>query len=175
VHQGTVARSLNIPGVAKAASYGGWVYNPEVEDRPLVLLAESLEAAEDYRDHLVRVGIDSAQGYIVSLDGLELVAPKTVAPAELDGVERALLLDVRNKTEYAEGHLPGAEQLSGGRLLWNLDQLPAKDAGTIVTYCQSGVRNAVAASALRREGYDVVELEGSYLAWLAVPGNEPVI
>ncbi len=175
VHQGTVARSLNIPGVAKAASYGGWVYNPEVEDRPLVLLAESLEAAEDFRDHLVRVGIDTAQGYIVSLDGLERVVPKTVAPADLDKVERALLLDVRNKTEYAEGHLPGAEQLSGGRLLWNLDQLPAKDAGTIVTYCQSGVRNAVAASALRREGYDVVELEGSYLAWLAVPGNEPVI
>ena len=77
--------------------------------------------------------------------------------------------------QYAAGHLPGAEQLSGGRVLWNLDQLPAKDAGTIVTYCQSGVRNSVAASALRREGYDVVELKGSYLAWVAVPGNEPVV
>lgn len=175
VHQGTVEGSLNIPGIEKAASYGGWVYNPEVEDRPLVLLAESLEAAEEYRDHLVRVGIDAAQGYITSLDGLELVEPKTVLPADLDGVERVLLLDVRNKTEYAEGHLPGAEQLSGGRVLWNLDQLPAKDAGTIVTYCQSGVRNSVAASALRREGYDVVELKGSYLAWVAVPGNEPVV
>ncbi|NKX51941.1 rhodanese-like domain-containing protein, partial [Arthrobacter deserti] len=50
-----------------------------------------------------------------------------------------------------------------GRVLWNLDQLPTD--GTIVTYCQSGVRNSVAASALRRAGYDVVELDGSYAAW----------
>lgn len=81
-----------------------------------------------------------------------------------------MLLDLRNKTEHAEGHIPGAHQLSGGRVLWNLDELPAADE-TIVSYCQSGVRNSVAASALRRKGYDVVELEGSYLGWLAHTGN----
>ncbi len=174
VHEGTVERSLNIPGVAKAASYGGWVYNPQIESRALVLLAESREHAEELRDHLVRVGIDTVTGYITTLEGLDLVRPKTVLPEDLDTIDRVLLLDVRNKTEYADGHLPGAEQLSGGRVLWNLGQLPAKDEGTIVSYCQSGVRNSVAASALRREGYDVVELKGSYIAWVAVPGNEPV-
>lgn len=174
VHQGTVARSLNVPGVAKAASYGAWVYDPEVEDRPLVLLAATREDAEQLRDHLVRVGIDTVQGYITSLDGLELVVPKILEPEELDGFEPAMLLDVRNKTEYAEGHLPGAVQLSGGRVMWHLDQLPAPGAGTIVTYCQSGVRNCVAASALRRAGYDVAELDGSYLGWIAIPGNEPI-
>lgn len=173
IHEGTVERSLNVPGVEKAASYGAWVVNPEVEDRPIVLLADSLEQAETLRDHLVRVGIDAVRGYVTSLDGLDLVRPRTVSPAQLEGLERALLLDVRNKTEYAEGHLPGAEQLSGGRVLWFQDRLPAKDAGTIVTYCQSGVRNSVTASALRREGYDVAELEGSYLGWVAA-GNTPV-
>jgi len=172
VHGGTVARALNIPGVAKAASYGAWVYNPEVETRPLVLLADDSEMADAMRDHLVRVGIDSVAGYVTSLDGLGLVTPKLVRPEDLDGFAHVMLLDVRNKTEYAEGHLPGAEQLSGGRVLWNQDRLP-KD-GTIVTYCQSGVRNSVAASALRRAGYDVAELEGSYLGWLAVSGNQPV-
>lgn len=175
VHRGTVERSLNIPGVAKAASYGAWVYDPETEPRALVLLAASREEAEQLRDHLVRVGIDAVRGFVTSLDGLELVTPKLVAPQDLDGVERVLLLDVRNKTEYAEGHLPGAVQLSGGRVLWHLDRLPAKDAGTIVTYCQSGVRNGVAASALRRAGYDVAELDGSYLGWVAIAGNEPVV
>lgn len=178
VHEGTVVGSLNIPGVAKAASYGAWVYNPEVEDRPLVLLAESREAAEAMRDHLVRVGIDTARGFITSLAGFEaagiqLAVPKMLAPADLDGFERTLLLDVRNKTEFAEGHLPGAAQLSGGRVLWHLDELPSPSEGTIVTYCQSGVRNSVAASALRREGYDVAELSGSYLGWLA-SGGQPV-
>ncbi len=174
VHAGTVEGSLNIPGVAKAASYGAWVYNPEVESLPLVLLAESREAAEVMRDHLVRVGIDTVRGFVTSLNGLELVAPKLVAPEALGDLAHVLLLDVRNKTEYAEGHLPGAVQLSGGRLLWNLDELPSADAGTIVSYCQSGVRNSVAASALRREGYDVVELDGSYLGWVQVAGNVPV-
>ncbi|MCW2288182.1 hydroxyacylglutathione hydrolase [Leucobacter luti] len=175
VHTGTVPRSLNIPGLAKAASYGAWVVNPVEESRPLVLLAGSRTEAEQLRDHLVRVGIDSVHGFITSLDGLELVRPRIVRPADLDQVECALLLDVRNKTEYADGHLPGAAQLSGGRVMWHLDQLPARDAGTIVTYCQSGVRNSVAASALRRAGYDVTELEGSYLAWIGEPGNEPVV
>lgn len=174
VHEGTVDRSLNIPGVEKAASYGAWVYDPERESRPLVLLADSREQAEQIRDHLLRVGIDTVRGYIRSLDGLELVAPRMVRPEDLDGFAHSLLLDVRNKTEYAEGHLPGAEQLSGGRVLWNLDRLPAKDAGTIVTYCQSGVRNSVAASTLRRAGYDVAELEGSYLAWAALQQREAV-
>ncbi|MBC9928707.1 MULTISPECIES: rhodanese-like domain-containing protein [unclassified Leucobacter] len=175
VHTGTIERSLNIPGIAKAASYGAWVVNPDVEHRPLVLLATSREEAEALRDHLVRVGIDNVRGFITSLDDFELVQPKLVQPEELDGIEHALLLDVRNKTEYADGHLPRADQLSGGRVLWFPEQLPAKGSGTIVTYCQSGVRNSVAASALRREGYDIAELDGSYLAWAAIPGHEPVI
>ncbi len=174
VHEGTVERSLNIPGVAKAASYGAWVYDPQIEDRPLVLLAGSLEEAQQMRDHLMRVGIDTVRGYITSLDGLELVKPKLVQPEALDGFDGVMLLDVRNRTEYAEGHLPDAKQLSGGRVLWNLDLLPAPEAGTIVTYCQSGVRNSVAASALRRQGYDIAELDGSYAAWAARPGNQPV-
>ena len=57
--------------------------------------------------------------------------------------------------------------------MWNLDQLPSD--GTIVTYCQSGVRNSVAASALRRAGYDVAELEGSYLGWTAWQQSQQLV
>lgn len=173
VHDGTVDHSLNIPGIDKAASYGAWVYNPESENRPLVLLAASRDEAERMRDHLVRVGIDTVHGFITTLDGVDLVRPALVSPEELDGFDRVMLLDVRNKTEYAEGHIPGAEQLSGGRVMWNLDHLPRQ--GTIVTYCRSGVRNGVAASALRREGFDIVELDGSYLAWAELQEHGPAL
>ena len=171
VHQGTVPRSLNVPGTDKAASYGAWVYNPETENRPLILLAADEAEAAELRDHLVRVGIDRVAGFVTTLDGLNLVKPQLVSPTELDAFDQVLLLDVRNKTEFADGHIPGAEQLSGGRLMWSLDDLPSE--GTIVTYCQSGVRNSVAASALRRDGYDVAELDGSYLGWAAMPGAVP--
>ncbi|QDZ14176.1 MBL fold metallo-hydrolase [Humibacter ginsenosidimutans] len=169
VHEGTVAGALNIPGVAKAASYGAWVYDPETEHRPLVVLATNADEAAQFRDHLLRVGIDTVSGFVTSLDGLELVTPPLLRPEDLPSFDHALLLDVRNKTEYTAGHLPHAEQLSGGRALWHLDKLPAH--GTIVSYCQSGVRNSVTASALRRAGYDIVELDGSYRSWLDIPGN----
>jgi hydroxyacylglutathione hydrolase len=48
--------------------------------------------------------------------------------------------------------------------MWHLDELPT-EGGAIVTYCQSGVRNSVAARGLRRAGYDVIKLDGSYAVW----------
>ena len=49
---------------------------------------------------------------------------------------------------------------------------PARE-GTIVTYCHSGVRDSVAACALRRAGFDVVELDGSYAGWTAWQNSVP--
>ncbi len=170
VHEGTVARSLNIPGVEKAASYAAWVYDPEREHRPLVVLAPDEATAQEFRDHVVRVGIDTTIGFTRSIAGLPREVPAVISPDQLETTERAILLDVRNRTEYEAGHIPGAVHLSAGRVMWRLDELPA--AGRIVTYCQSGVRNSVAASALRRAGYDVVELDGSYVGWLDYQAEE---
>jgi hydroxyacylglutathione hydrolase len=165
VHEGTVTGSLNIPAGKSTASFGAWVVNPETDKNPLVLLAPTQASAQEMWDHLVRVGIDTVAGYVTSIEGLPASTPKLIRPEELDGFDAAMVLDVRNRTEHAAGHIPGSHQLSGGRVMWNLDQLPAE--GTIVSYCQSGVRNSVAASALRRAGYDVVELDGSYASWAA--------
>ncbi|POH72463.1 MBL fold metallo-hydrolase [Arthrobacter glacialis] len=163
VHQGTVTGSLNVPAGNKVASYGAWVVNPDTDKKPLVLLATDQAAAQQMWDHLVRVGIDNVAGYVTGIEGLPVSTPALIQPEELEGFDAAMVLDVRNRTEHAAGHIPGSHQLSGGRVMWNLDQLPGE--GTIVSYCQSGVRNSVAASALRRAGYDVVELDGSYAGW----------
>lgn len=171
VHAGTVAGALNVPGADKAASYGAWVYDPETESRPLVLLADDADEAERMRDHLVRVGIDAVEGYVRSLDGLPLAQPRLMQPEELDGLADVTLVDVRSRSEHADGHIPGSRHVSGGRALWHLDELPR--GGTVITYCQSGVRNSVVASALRRAGVDVIELDGSYAGWLRSTAGEP--
>jgi len=165
VKQGTVIGALNIPAGGKTASFGAWAYDPEQQKQALILLAEDQQQAETMRNHLMRVGIDRVTGYTISLADLPQTQPATITPAELEDFEPALLLDVRNKSEHAQGHIPGSLQLSAGRVLWHQDQLPS--SGPIVTYCQSGVRNSVAASALRRQGYDVRELVGSYAGWSA--------
>lgn len=164
VHNGTVVGSLNIPAGKSTASYGAWVINPESDSNPLVLLAANQASAQEMWDHLVRVGIDTVAGYITSIEGLPSTTPKLIQPEQLADFDAAMILDVRNRTEHAAGNIPGSHQLSGGRLMWNLDQLPSD--GTILSYCQSGVRNSVAASALRRADYDVVELDGSYAGWV---------
>lgn len=163
IYRGTVADSLNVPAGKSVASFAAWVVNPETDQQPLVLLAQDQSTAQDMWDHLVRVGIDRVAGYVTTIDGLPTSTPRLVSPEALEAFESSMVLDVRNKTEHAAGHIPGSHQLSGGRLMWHLDEVPAH--GTIVTYCQSGTRSSVAASALRRAGYDVVELEGSYAGW----------
>ena len=161
VHAGAVSGSLNIPGPDKAASFGAWAYDPQKDSTPLVILASGLDEARDMRDHLVRVGIDTVVGYVTDMDGLPEYVP-TVIPFE-DVTEDDYLLDVRGRGEFDSGHIPGARNINGGRVLWRTQDLP-QDA-RIVSYCQSGVRNSVAASALRRAGFEVAELEGSYQKW----------
>lgn len=163
VHEGTVAAALNIPAGKNLAGYAAWAIDPERDPRPLVLLANGSAQAAEMRDHLVRVGIDSIAGYVTTLEALPLSTPRLIRPEDLPALTTAMLLDVRTKSEHADGHIPGSKHLHGGRVLWNLDQLPRD--GTIVAYCRSGARSSLAASILRREGYDVVELEGSYRAW----------
>ena len=58
-------------------------------------------------------------------------------------------------------------------MLFHQAELPAPEAGPIVTFCQSGLRSTVAASALRRAGFDVTELDGSYAAWNRWTAEQP--
>ncbi|NUL45047.1 MBL fold metallo-hydrolase [Cellulosimicrobium funkei] len=163
VHRGTVRNALSLPHPGKVASHGAWAYDPERDSTPIILLAEDGEHAQRCRDHLVRVGIDRVAGYVRSIEGLPSSTPLRLSPADLDSADHAALVDVRSKGEYADGHIPGARQLNAGRVLWNRDALPHQRV--IVTYCQTGIRNSVAASTLRRAGFTVAELEGSYAGW----------
>lgn len=166
VNTATVRGSIAVPNPGKIATWGGWAFDPEADKRGLVVFAADADAAQEVADHLVRVGIDDVRGYLSSIEGLDTFAPEIVPVTEVDGFARDELLDVRAKSEYAAGHLPGAVQLHAGRLLWNEDQLPEKD-GKVLLYCQSGMRATVAANALRARGYHVAQIDGSYNAWVA--------
>ena len=162
----SVPGALAIPGGNSFATYAAWVIDPEVEERPIVLLAASSQRAKELRDRLSYVGIDNVVGYVTSLNGLDTAPLSLVTPAELERLDSAVVLDVRTATEHAAGNVPGSRQLHGGRVLKNLSTLPR--GGTLVLSCQSGGRSLAVASALRNRGFsNIVELEGSYDAWRA--------
>ncbi len=156
--------ALFIPWGKSFATYASYSIAPEHDNRPIVLLADNQAMAHAMRDRLSYVGIDNVQGYLTSTQDLPTVTSNVLPVKDLDP-EHQLVLDVRTANEHHTGHLPNAQQLHVGRVIYSLDKLP-KDK-MVVVHCQTGGRATVAASALRAAGYsNVYELEGSYEGWL---------
>jgi hydroxyacylglutathione hydrolase len=160
----TVRRALFVPKGANFVTYASYAWDPDGEDRGVVLLADSQEEANRLRDALSRVGIDRVEGYVASLDDLPRDPLASVDPEDLDALDDAFVLDVRTANEFGEEHIPGATNIHVGRLRKRLDQVPRERP--IVVHCQTGGRAAVAEGILRREGYErVIDLAGSFEAW----------
>lgn len=86
--------------------------------------------------------------------------------AMLDGGEPFELIDTREESEYARGHLPHARHLSKGVIERDIETA-VPDRGTpIVLYCGGGFRSALAADNLQRMGYrKVVSMDGGWREW----------
>lgn len=83
----------------------------------------------------------------------------------LKGQEKVILVDVRTKSEYETGHIPGAilipnEEIKSTRP----KELPNLDT-KIIIYCRSGRRSAVAAKKLSSMGYKNILDMGGILDW----------
>ena len=79
----------------------------------------------------------------------------------LDSGEPFHLVDVREESEYANGHLPGAVHLGMGVIERDIEKtIPDTDA-TVILYCGGGFRSALAADALLEMGYtSVISMDG---------------
>ena len=95
---------------------------------------------------------------------------KEITPEEvqerLEAGEPWALLDVREQSEWEEGHLPEAHFIPRGFLEIRTEStLPEKDK-PLVVYCAGGVRSAMAAKTLQDMGYtNVVSMSGGFTRW----------
>ncbi|MGY3864873.1 rhodanese-like domain-containing protein [Aeromonas bivalvium] len=81
--------------------------------------------------------------------------------------KRPLLLDVRTPAEFAEGHIPGAINISHDQLRQRLVELGDDRRLPIVVYCRSGRRAILAQTELEKAGFGhVYHLSGDYPGWL---------
>jgi len=85
---------------------------------------------------------------------------------KLDRREQFLLVDVREESEYAQDHLPGAIHLGKGVIERDIEQrLPQLDS-PVVLYCGGGYRSALAADNLQKMGYtNVLSMDGGIRGW----------
>jgi len=90
-------------------------------------------------------------------------------PAYADQIPTdALVLDVREPSELAEGMIPGSTMIPLGQLRRGLTELP-KDR-RIVVCCRVGLRGYLAERILRQNGFDVANLSGGLHSWKLFQG-----
>jgi sulfur-carrier protein adenylyltransferase/sulfurtransferase len=77
-----------------------------------------------------------------------------------------LVLDVREQSEWDEGHIPGAVHVPRGHLESRIERAAPDPTRPIVVYCSAGNRSAFAAKTLGELGYeDVTSLAGGFTDW----------
>jgi rhodanese-related sulfurtransferase len=93
---------------------------------------------------------------------------REVSPSEANRqqAQGAVLIDVREREEYEQGHAAGAMHLSKGVLELRIEEAIPDSATPIICYCGGGSRSALAADNLQKMGYtNVASLEGGLKAW----------
>ena len=84
----------------------------------------------------------------------------------LDAGEKFVLVDTREDSEWARGHIPGAIHLGRGVIERDIEKTVPDKNTRVVLYCGGGYRSALAADNLQKMGYhDVISMDGGWRGW----------
>jgi rhodanese-related sulfurtransferase len=86
--------------------------------------------------------------------------------SKLDHGAKFVLVDVREESEFAKDHLPGAIHLGKGVIERDIEARVPKLDTPLVLYCGGGFRSALAADNLQKMGYtNVISMDGGIRDW----------
>jgi hydroxyacylglutathione hydrolase len=168
---GHVPGALGIGLRGNLSTWAAWVVPYET---PILLVADSPDDVEPAVRALVRVGLDDVRGWLEGgiaawreagypIETIPQIDVHELLERRSSGDSLAVL-DVRTDGEWTSGHIEGAVHVMGGFLEERLDEVPRGDGLAVV--CGSGYRSTVAASVLRRAGFDsVINVTGGMQAW----------
>ena len=150
--------------------FPGWVLT---YDDKILLVVDRLQDVQTAQSYLWRLGFDNLAGYLCSgirqwrnkgkaIDHLGTLSADEVNA--LLSVNALTVLDVRDEGEWSAGHIRGAKHIFVGLLKNEANQLPQDTP--IVTQCSVGNRAGLAASILKKMGFNnVYNLLGGIQAW----------
>jgi hydroxyacylglutathione hydrolase len=159
--------SVSIPLRPQYATWLGWLLPPEV---PIVVLRNPDQDPDEILWPALNVGYaitgELAGGVAAwAADGGRLATTRLARPSDVD----KLVVDVRQASEHAGGHLPGARLIELGSLTEQATDLP-DTAMTVM--CGHGERAATAASLLERAGHRQLSiLDGGPEDWARAAGR----
>jgi hydroxyacylglutathione hydrolase len=166
---GHIADSVSIPLRAQFATWLGWLLPPDV---PLVIVRNAGQDSDDILWQALAVGYPTIVGELTggiaawTADGGEVRITRLAYPSTVD---TPIVVDVRQHSEHAAGHLPGAELIELGDVAGHAADLLG---GPATVMCGHGERAATAASLLERAGHtDLSILVGGAADWAAATGQ----
>jgi rhodanese-related sulfurtransferase len=113
--------------------------------------------------------MDHAEGFLTLVrDAKKRIKEEDVQTTKkkLDAGEKMFLVDVREESEWARGHIPNAIHLGKGIIERDIETAIPERGATIVLYCGGGFRSALAADNLQRMGYsNVISMDGGWREW----------
>ena len=166
----------HVPGslqIGLGGQFAAWAGTTIGLDRDVILVAEDPAAAEESRLRLARVGIDRVQGVLQdgitgwAAAGLPLAMTPQIAVRDLhDRLAEFTVVDVRARSEFDGGHIPGARLHPLNSLRASMSQL---DPGApIAVHCKGGYRSTIACSLLEAAGFThITNVAGGFDAWTA--------
>jgi hydroxyacylglutathione hydrolase len=168
-----VRGTISIPFNRSFTTWAGWLLPYERSFALLVDESDPRQVAGIVRD-LAMIGLDDVAGWYDAgalaasraaggeLQDVPTISSEELAPRLARG--DVTVVDVRGRSEWEAGHLPGVENIPVGYLDEHLDELP-RDGG-LVLQCQTGARSSIAASLLQARGFtNVMNLDGGFAAW----------
>jgi hydroxyacylglutathione hydrolase len=164
---GHIPNSYGIRVDAPLTTWAGWLIP---FGSRIVLVGESTDQIIAATRQLIRIGYDDLIGTLEG--GIEAWAHEypietitSIDTKELrERLGEVMLIDVRQRSEWDEGHIPGAIHFEGGRVAWETLPFPHDEPLTI--QCSSGNRSMSVSSVLRRRGYhNVIQVEGGIKQW----------
>ncbi|MET3575470.1 rhodanese-like domain-containing protein [Bhargavaea ullalensis] len=159
-----VKGAINIPFNKSFTNWAGWLIG---YDEPILVVAE--EGTDGaIREALESIHLDQIKAFVRPETALEAAGTDsygTLSPDQFEEAKKqhdALVIDVRNDSEWKAGRMPGAQHHFLGHL--RTEQLPHDRK--LLVHCQSGARSAIASSILKARGFrDVQHLAGGFGAW----------
>ncbi|MFD1932433.1 rhodanese-like domain-containing protein [Nonomuraea mangrovi] len=156
--------AISIPLRPQFASWLGWLLEPGT---PYIIVRNPDQDAAEILGQALKIGYEAGAGELTEpWDGPTSSIPM-LGP---DRVGAVSVLDVRQDSEYAAGHVPGAVHVELGDLPARVAEIPAEP---VVVMCAHGERAMTAASLLARAGHRRVRvLDGGPGDWADATGRQ---
>ena len=179
--------TINIPLDRSFATWADWLLPYDTDIHLLIDDGQSNALSGAVRS-LALIGLDRVAGYFTdgvlsswTQSGRELQSVPQLHAADLAALlsrGAAAVVDVRGRSEWEAGHVPGVPNIPLGYLLDHVAELPSDRP--VVLLCQGGARSAIAASLLQARGVSrAVNLVGGFVEWQRtgheVERTEPVL